>query len=136
MSLDVERRSLPNQQRTRTELNKEAFENVLEKTNIVLEKDFNVVIDCGLTQDRISAIENLATDKNATVYRFLLNAPYEVLLERVQFRDSSKGKTTDEARFEEVFHIVHSKDFDGFQIIETDSSTPEEIATKIIALLV
>jgi len=131
LSLDIERRALDNQERSRTELNAEAFENILKKTAEKLDNGGIIVIDCGLKPDRVSRIDSLAADKNVKVYKFLLKAPYEVLLDRVHSRDSTEGKETDEKRFEEIYNIVHGKELDDFNIIETDKLRPEEIADKI-----
>lgn len=135
LSLDNERRSLTNQQRMRAELNKEAFENIVKKTKMYLKKGQNIVIDCGLNQERVATIDILADEENAQVRRFFLKAPYDILLERVRGRDKAKGTETDEARFQEVFQILHAKDFSGFKVIETVALTPEEISNKIIETL-
>ena len=135
LSIDTERHVLLNQERSLTELNKEAFEVVVEKIASHLGKSLSVVVDCGLTQERVSRLENLARGKNAKVYRFFLDAPYEMLLERVRARDKSRGRQTDEKRFEEVFRIIHAKDLKTFQVIETDILTSEQISDKIISTL-
>ncbi|MFA6414898.1 MAG: AAA family ATPase [Candidatus Paceibacterota bacterium] len=135
LTLDNERRALENQERTRAELNKEAFENILSKSTKHLIEGTNLIIDCGLTEERVSKVESLAADKNVTVYKFLLKASYETQLDRVRSRDSAKGNETDEARFAEVHNIVHAKNSDDFTIIDTDQLNPSEVATKIVRLI-
>lgn len=132
LSLDEERRALSHQEKTRTELNNKAFEVLLEKAKRYVGADENVVIDCGLIEERMNHFENLAKQSGATLHRFFLNASYEILLDRVRGRDREKGKQTNEARFKEVFEIIHSKDLAGFQIIETEKMSPEAIADTIL----
>lgn len=136
LSLDEERRALPDQEKTRSELNQIAFKIILEKTKTGLENGKSIVIDCGLTEERVSIFDNLANEGEAKIHKFFLKAPYETLLERVRGRDRAKGKPTDEKRFEEVFNILHSKDFTGFTIIETNTLTPQEISDKIVSSLI
>lgn len=135
LSIDTERHALLNQEKNITELNKEAFEVIFEKIDSQLGKGLSVVVDCGLTEERVSRLESLARSKNVKTYKFFLDAPYEVLLERVRLRDESRGRQTDEKRFEEVFKIIHSKDLSEFLVIRTDILTLEEIAAKIISTL-
>jgi predicted kinase len=135
LSLDNERRALANQDRSRAERNKEAFDNVLARGAQHLVNGTSLIIDCGLTEERISRIESLAAEKGSRVYKILLKASYETQLNRVRGRDSAKGNGTDEARFAEVHNIVHAKSFDGFITIDTDKQTPTEIADKIVVLI-
>ncbi|MFA6502654.1 MAG: ATP-binding protein [Candidatus Paceibacterota bacterium] len=135
LSLDDERRSLADQDRPRAERNKEAFENVMEKGSKYLDKGMNLIIDCGLTNERVSRLEALAAEKDSKIYKFLLKASYETQLDRVRSRDASKGNATDEARFAEVHAIVHAKDFSDFTTIETGDLSPSEIAEKIAVLI-
>ena len=134
LSLDNERRILPDQKKSRAELNKKAFENMVNKARELLENGKNIIIDCGLTEERISILERLASDTNSKLHKFLLKASYGTLLDRVRFRDSGKGKSTDVERFDEVFKIVHSKEFDGFNVIETEKLELEEIADAILKI--
>lgn len=131
LSLDVERRALPDRTKPRGEQNKEAFEILFEKAKSHLEKGESVIIDCGLIPERISRFEDLAEETTAKLYKFHLRASYETLLERVRNRDSVKGNPTDEERYKEVFEIIHAKNFEGFQIIDTEKMKPEEIADEI-----
>ncbi len=135
LSIDKERRSLQHQERSITERNKEAFGVIFEKTKTSLEKGLSVVIDCGLTSDRVLMLDDLAKAKGAEIHKFFFKASYEVLLERVRLRDKAKGQETDEARFKEVFQIINSKDFSRFEVIESEVTPAEEIASRIIRLL-
>jgi predicted kinase len=135
LTLDNERRALDGQERSRAELNKEAFENILSKSTAYLDGGTSLIIDCGLTDERISRVEAIAAEKGIAVYKFLLKASYETQLGRVRGRDSAKGNPTDEARFAEVHDIVHAKSFDGFTVINTDHLSPAEVSDEIIEAL-
>ena len=135
MSADQERHSLVNQEGSRAERNEEAFQNIVEKTGSHVANGFNVVIDSGLTEKRVSILDKLAQERGVSIYKFYLEAPYDVLFERVKLRDANQGRETDEARFKEVFQIIASKDFGGYEIIKTDNVALENIVEKIITSL-
>ena len=132
LSLDKERRALSDQQKTRTELNKEAFQNIVTKSKESLRESKSVIIDCGLTEERVAELSELAAEEEIKIHKFHLRASYEVLLERVRARDNTKGKETDEARFQKIFGKVQSKEFCDFHIIETEKLKPEEVVDKIV----
>jgi len=135
LSVDNERRALPRSDKHITERNKEAFEVIMEKSAQYLDEGKNLIIDCGLIDERVARIEALAGEKNARVYKFLLKALYETQLDRVRSRDSAKDKETDEARFKEVHDIVHAKNFADFTVVDTDQFSPAEVADRILAIL-
>lgn len=135
LSLDIERRALPNQDKSRTELNKEAFEMITHKARQLLEDGHNIVVDCGLLKERIDFFEQLSHATETKLYKFFLKASRETLLNRVRSRDAVYGNETNVERFDEVFKIVHDKDFDDFTVIETDALSVEEVAAGIIKVL-
>ena len=135
LSLDAERRALPDQGRGRTELNKEAFENIIHKTERFLKENRNLIIDCGLTEERVQRLERVASDGNAQIYKFLLQASRGTLLGRVRMRDSAKNQKTNVERFDEVLKIVHAKEFSNFNIIETDGLSVKEVADRILKIV-
>lgn len=135
LSVDNERRALPHSDKHITERNKEAFEKIMGKSAQYLNEGKNLIIDCGMIDERIVRIESLAAEKNSRVYKFLLKASYETQLNRVRSRDSAKGKETDEPRFKEVHDIVHAKNFTDFTVIDTDQLNPSEVVDKILAIL-
>ena len=67
------------------------------------------------------------------LHKFLLKASYATHLERVRERDRLRNKETDVARFDEVYGIVHDKDFKEFSTIETDNLDLEAVEDCIIA---
>ncbi len=135
LSLDVERNKLEDISMDRTEQNKIAFENVLAEALRLLTSGNSVIVDCGLTPERVMSLESLAERTGVPVYKFLLKASYDTLLNRVRGRDASRGKGTDVPRFDEVYNIVHNKDFKGFTTINTDNVAPEAIAKQVIELI-
>jgi predicted kinase len=136
LSLDIERCVLANQERPIQERNKEAFDILLKKCAILVSENKNVVIDCGLTAERVPVIEKIANDAHVKVHKFLLKAPYEIQLERVRSRDALKDKETDEDRFEKVHKILYAKTFDGFITIETDKVLPQGVVDIILKNIV
>ena len=135
LSLDVERRALPNKAKSRTELNREAFEIIIKKAKILLEEGHNIVVDCGLLTERIKRFDDLSQEKSAKLYKFFLKASHDSLLERVRSRDRASGNDTNVERFEEVYKIVHNKDFSDFTIIDTDKLSLAEVVRVIIEAL-
>ena len=135
IGFDKERKALANQDRVRKELNKEASEKIVTKSEESLLSGKNVIVDCGLTDERIIIFEDMARRANTGIYKFFLKAPKHILLERVRERDKSKNKETDVERFNQVFDIVHSKEFKDFHIIETENVDSEEVANKVLAIV-
>ncbi len=132
LSLDTERSLLVNQEgRTIQERNKEAFEVLLKKCASLVDENKNIIIDCGLIAERVPQVEDVANTNHIPIYKFLLQAPYDVQLGRVRERDTLKGKKTDEDRFEKVHRSLHGKSFEDFIIIDTDKNSPREV-TEII----
>ena len=132
LSLDIERRALPDKEKSRTELNKEAFEIIMKKAITLLSDGHSIVVDCGLSKERVQRFEDLSRDAHTKLSKFFLKASHDTLLERVRSRDRAGGGNTDVERFEEVFKIVHDKEFKDFIIIETDELSVVEVAKTII----
>lgn len=132
VSLDEERNALADQTGTKTERNKRAFEKLFEKGRSSLQEGTGLLIDCGLTPERLLRLEKLAREEDAQLHKVYLKAPHDTLLARVRARDRARGHATDEARFEEVYRLLASKDFSGFCVLESDKLGPDEIARRII----
>ena len=135
LSFDNERKLLPGRDKVLNGIHKEPFENIIKKARELLKSGKNLIIDCGLTKERVLEFEQLALDFNSKLYKFFLKAPYETLLSRVRSRDKAKSKETDINRFDEVHNIVNSKEFDEFKIIETDKSDIREVADTILKII-
>lgn len=135
LSFDNERKLLPERDKIVSGIHKEPFDKIIKKASEYLKLEKNLVIDCGLTKERVLDLEQLALNFNSKLYKFYLTAPYEFLLKRVSERDSAKGKKTDVDRFDEVYNIVHSKEFNNFNIIETDKLSQEEVADTISKII-
>jgi len=102
LSLDVERRALPDKGKGRTELNKEAFEIIIKKAKNLLGGGHNIVVDCGLLKERIQRFDGLSQENDTKLYKFFLKASHDSLLGRVRSRDRASGNDTNVERFEEV----------------------------------
>jgi predicted kinase len=132
LSLDIERRALPDKAKSRTELNKKAFEIIMKKAITLLSEGHGIVVDCGLTNERVQGFEELSRETHTKLYKFFLKASHDTLLERVRSRDRAGGGNTDVERFEDVYKIVHDKDFKDYITIETDALSVEQVAKTII----
>lgn len=130
-SLDEIRRAIPNARAT-DEYNQMAFDILLQELTQCIKNGNNIVIDCGLTEQKLLALEKTVRGLNVDLYKYALVAPLDILLERVKERDRKSGKETDEKRFQEVYQILQSKDFSGYVILDTESLSPDEIVNKIL----
>lgn len=135
LGLDAERRKLPIEEKTRVELNKEAFEIILVKTKEFVVEGKDVIVDCILTKERISQFEDIAQTLNTVLYKFFLKAERGTLLDRVRTRDIASNRETNLERFDQMYEMTHAKEFDGFIIIETDSISVEEVVRKVLETL-
>lgn len=134
LSLDVIRRDLPGAQAT-TEWNKIAFQIILDQATEALSYKKNVIIDCGLTEERFETLKKLSQNSGVSLRAYAFIAPYDVLLHRVKERDKKNGKITDESRFRDTYNIVQSKTFGALTILNTHDKSPQEIANIIISEL-
>lgn len=126
LSLDKERKLLDRTDSISND-NLRAFEKILEKLMSLFIQNINVVLDCGLSGDRIKVLEELAKNSSVEVLKFALIAPKNVLKKRVQQRDKQKGKEFNEERFECTFNAQQSKSFDDFVVMDSSILTPREI---------
>jgi len=132
LSLDIERRSLPDKEKNRAKLNRQAFEIIIEKARDLLSASHNIIVDCGLIKERTRLFEELSREHHAKLYKFFLKASHDTLLERVRARDRILSKDTNIERFEETYKIVHDKDLADFTIIDSDTLSAEDVARAII----
>lgn len=135
LGIDTERRKLPIENKTREDLNKEAFEGILIKTQEAVSEGKRVIVDCILTSERISQFEHISHTMNTALVKFFLKATRDTLLERVLARDKASNRETSMERFDEMYTMTHTKEFDDFNIIETDTLSIEEIVKKILAVV-
>ena len=112
--------------------NKAAFQNMVEKSKAAFALDKRVVIDSGLSAERIAILENLSRDCNVQFHKFSLIAPYDILHSRVRERDENRGKDFDKNRFDYTLQAQQSKSFDGFTIIDSDKLSPQEILEVVL----
>jgi len=131
LSFDEEKGLLKDGEKSKAELSNGAFENIIGKAKEAVSRGENVIIDCGLTAERVPTLDKLALDANASLHKFLLTGSRDELLERVKQRDIATGKTTDVERFDEVYDIIHGKNLDDYVVIETESSSVAEIVQII-----
>ncbi len=109
-----------------------ALEIVVEKLNNAFKSGKNVILDTGLTKERMEALESIAKSNNVHYLKFALTAPYEVLCARVGQRDRSKGNEFDQERFDQVLAVQQAKSFDDFEFLDSSLLSTEEMADIII----
>ena len=105
---------------------------ILKKIADAIAKGKGVVLDCGLVQDKHDRAVALAERLAVPLYKYALIAPRDILLSRVRERDVSKGKATDEERFEYTYGVQQAKDFEGYEVFDTSKISPEEIGNIIV----
>jgi cytidylate kinase len=135
LGIDVERRDIPMEDGNRSKRNEEAFDKIIEKANKYLDEGKNLIIDCGLVEDKFLRINALGVSRNIPVYKFLLKASYQTQLDRVLSRDTTKDAQLEEKRFKEIHTPIHSKSFENFTTIETDKLNPIEVIDLILKTL-
>jgi len=131
LSLDEERRKIPNARAT-TEFNRQAFDIILSKIESAFDSGRGIVLDSGLSRVRVEAIEAIAQKCAASIFKYALIAPRDVLLSRVRARDEKKSKATDEERFMYTYTQQQSKDFHDFTVFDTSNTLSVDIAAKIL----
>lgn len=120
---------------TSFEKNKIAFEEVKKRIVEKLESGKNVLLDCGLNDYRIQEIDLLASQAKAKVVFVSLNAPRDILINRVTARNKAKGNVFNAERFNEVHKVVMDKDFSKFTIIDTANNSVSQVVEVIDALI-
>ena len=126
LSLDLIRRGM--NLKATNENNKIAYKSLLEQTEQAVEEWKNVIIDCGMIEEKLKALEMTAKNININIYKYFLEAPYDILLQRVKDRDIKEWKITDEDRFKYTYEMVKSKQFINYTTFDTSKLCTEEIA--------
>lgn len=131
LSLDEIRRAIPNASAT-AEYNQMAFNKLLQKLRQVILSGNSVIIDCGVTKEKLSSLEEVAKILEVKLHKYFLTASPEILLNRVVKRDIKNGKITNKERFDYVYNILRSKDFIGYTEIDTYTLSPKEITEEML----
>jgi predicted kinase len=132
LSLDAERSAIPGAL-PNAEFNRQAFASLLHKAEALLARGGSVIVDCGLSKERLEELRALAAQQGASLHAYGLTAPAETLLARVRERDAAKGKVTDEARFHETYAVQQAKGTEGLTIFDTERLRPDDIAGAILS---
>lgn len=130
ISLDFVRRDI-GIEGTSFEKNKVAFEEVKVRVEQALAGEHAVILDCGLNDYRIAALNTVARMTHSGIIYFFLKAPYEILVARVAARDKAKARQFNKHRFDEVYELVMDKDFSKFHVIDTSLYTATAVASQI-----
>jgi len=134
LSIDEIRRTFPpNPNKDIREKNKEAFEIILTKTKEGLLNKKNVIIDCGVSEERAKRFEKISKDMEISLYKFFLKAKYETQLSRVEERDKARGReSTNVERFDEIYHYFNKKGLTDYIVLDTDKLDTHQIAEVIL----
>lgn len=134
LSIDDVRHTLPLEpKRDIREKNQEAFEIMITKTEESILGNMDVIVDCGLIEDRVTRFDDIARDKDIRIHKFFLQASYEMQLERVKERDKAKGKkSTDVERFDEIYNLFKKKNLDSHTILDTDRLEVQKVIDIIL----
>jgi len=116
--------------------NERAFEAILNKLEAVVGSGKSAVIDCGVTERRLNALESFAKKQGITLYKFSLTAPYRVLRSRVQIRDATRGKTFNAERFNVIYRALRAKSFADFYMIDSERLSQQEMLEAVRSKIV
>lgn len=131
LSLDEIRRAIPNSMAT-AEYNQLAYDKLLVQAESAVKEGKNIIIDCGLTEQKLQALEEMVDRMEVPLHKYFLEAPYDVLVQRVKDRDIIDDKTTDEARMKYVHEVVRDKPFTNYTTFDTSMVSTQDIVEKII----
>jgi len=131
LSLDEERKRLA----SAVVNNPEAFEQLIKKARLALHQGKNVVIDSGVTEERLHLLEILSGECDAHLYKFSLIAPRDVLLSRVQARDAERGRGFDRDRFDFTLAAQQSKSFEGYITLDSEKLSPQQMLEIVLSVL-
>ena len=134
LSIDDIRRTFPtNPQRDIRQKNKEAFEIIITETKKSLLNKMNVIVDCGVSEERAERFEKISKQTGAPLHKFFLKATYETQLGRVKERDKAKGKeSTNVERFDEIYNYFNKKNLDDYIVLETDKIDVGDVVEVIL----
>jgi len=130
LSLDLIRRGM--NLKATNENNKTAYESLLKQAKQSIEEWKNVIIDCGMIEEKLKALEVVTKNIDINIYKYFLEAPYDTLLQRVKDRDIKEWKATDEGRFKYTYEMIKSKQLINYTTFDTSKLSTEEIANQII----
>lgn len=133
LSLDEIRRKA--QMTATRENNNKAYQELIRQAKIWIKDWKNVFIDCGLIQEKLEILENTSKELDVPLYKFFLDWPYEVLMDRVRQRDLKDGKVFNEERFDMLYKVLRQKEFTDYIFFDTTEHLPEEIANQIIVYI-
>lgn len=122
-------RHLVSDAKANTKNNEIAYNVMFSMLESFLRQGVNVVIDSGVTEERLKKIQEIIEKNNVNFYFFHLSASKEVLWKRIQ--DRPQCKNPDRERFEYIYDILHKKDFSDFEKIDTIQNSPEVITKQI-----
>lgn len=132
LSLDNIRRNIP-KSKASAEYNLLAYNILLDQMKWELQKWNNIVIDCGLVQEKLNMLEKQVDTRWVLLLKYYLDGSYDTLLKRVRDRDIKEWKQTNEERFSYIYDILKAKQFINYTYFNVDLQSAQEIANIIIS---
>lgn len=135
ISLDNIRRNL--KLKATSENNEIAFQKLLASMKEQSENWKNIIIDCGLVEDKLKRLEESIDNINddTVLYKFFLDGDYQELENRVKERDKQDNKEFNPETFKKVYYLIRNKSFDWYKKFDTWKLSSEKIATQIVQSL-
>ena len=69
------------------ENNNIAYKKLLDQAKKSAEAGKNIIIDCGMIEEKLKALEMFAENNTIKLHKYFLEAPYDILMQRVKERD-------------------------------------------------
>jgi len=134
LSMDTQRYAISGST-TNDYYNDIAFKSIVALIRFYLSKNISIVIDSGLKKERLDTLKILSEEFSVKVILVYLSCPKDELWDRVKKRDEERGKVSDKKRFDYVYEIQQSKDFQNHIEIDTFKNNSETVIKNIISIL-
>ncbi len=92
----------------------------------------SVVINDGMNPVRFKVIQEIAQKYGADIFVYTLQAPRDILWNRVRERDVKWDKVASKERFDYVYDLVEQNFIEGSQILDSESESAEELARVVL----
>lgn len=106
------------------------FEVILSMIETFILNNINVIIDSGVTNERMIRLQNLAKENDNNIYLYHLFASKDILWSRIQERPQCKNP--DRERFDYIYDLISLKDLSQFIKIDTFKNKPADVVDIIL----
>jgi predicted kinase len=106
---------------------------ILAMTKEYLRQGINVIVEQGMTKERIENLTKIAKKYDARLLGYQLDAPKEVLFNRIAERQKLNKKTTvSKARIERNYQFHLQNKYTGLVLLDTEKLNAQQIANRIL----